>query len=108
MKLMTKEIEKQLAKYPLYSQGGKGKDATVVAKFFLPIGYWTWYIMEAEGDTLFGICVSGKEQAEYGYFSLKELEELRVTKFRFGVERDIYFKPTKLKDIDDPNIRMFV
>ncbi len=35
MKLITKQLEKELAKYPLYSQDGKVKDAVVVCKFFL-------------------------------------------------------------------------
>lgn len=34
MKLLTKAIEKQLAKYPIYSQDGKGGKAQVICKFF--------------------------------------------------------------------------
>lgn len=36
MKLLTKAIEKQLAKYPIYSQDGKGGKAQVICKFFNP------------------------------------------------------------------------
>ena len=34
MKLITKSIEKELAKYPLYSQDSKGDNAIAVCKFF--------------------------------------------------------------------------
>lgn len=48
MKLITKALEKTFAKYPLYSQDGKGNDAVVIAKFFLPGSGFTWYVTEAE------------------------------------------------------------
>lgn len=48
MKLLTKAIEKQLAKYPIYSQDGKGGKAQVICKFFNPCGSQTWYILEGE------------------------------------------------------------
>lgn len=47
MKLITKEIANRLAKYPIYSQDGKKKDATIVCKFFL--ASYTWYVLEANG-----------------------------------------------------------
>ena len=70
MKLITKSIEKELAKYPLYSQDSKGDNAIAVCKFFLQ-GY-TWYVLEAEknGDDyeFFGITVG--QFTEFGYFTL--------------------------------------
>lgn len=48
MKLLTKQIEKQLANYPLYSQDDKGGDAKIICKFFNPCGSQTWYILEGE------------------------------------------------------------
>lgn len=97
MKLITKQIENRLSKYPLYSQDGKGDDATIVCKFFL--ANWTWYVLEAKkeanGDYLFyGIVENGCER-EHGYFRLSELESLRL----WGcvkVERDMYFDPIKV------------
>lgn len=99
MKLITKKIENELAKYPLYSQDGKGKDAIVVCKFFLQ-GY-TWYVLEAQKNgndyEFFGI-VDGQEK-EYGYFTLSQLQQVRG-RWGLTVERDMYFKPTKVRDID--------
>ena len=34
MKLITKAIENQIKKYPLYSQDGLGENAKVIVKFF--------------------------------------------------------------------------
>lgn len=48
MKLITKQIEKQLAKYPLYSQDGKGGETRVICKFFQTNGAYTWYVTEGE------------------------------------------------------------
>lgn len=66
MKLMTKKIEKVLAKYPLYSQEGMEEKATVVVKYFTPDSSYTWYVTEgsrtADGDwTLFGLVFNGRE-----------------------------------------------
>ncbi len=110
MKLITKKIEKLLAKYPIHSQEGKGKEAVVLVKFFLPEGAWTWYIMEADedGDTLFGICVSGPSEAEYGYFSLQELQSIRSPRFRLPIERDLCFNPKKIEDIKDSNLKILL
>ncbi len=101
MKLMTKELEKTIAKYPLYSQDGK-EDKIAIAKFFFPVGGWTWYVLEGEkyNDTdyeFFGYVVG--DFPEFGYFTLSELESINMGGLK--VERDIYFKPCKLKEVVD-------
>ena len=100
---MTKEIEKRLEKFPLNSQEGKGEDAEIVCKFFSPIGAWTWYVLEAnkrdDGDfDMFGIVVNGHGEKEYGYFTLGELKSVKLP-FGLGIERDLYFTPSKVKDV---------
>ena len=97
MKLITKQIENRLSKYPLYSQDGKGDNATIVCKFFL--ANWTWYVLEAKkeanSDYLFYGIVDNGHEREHGYFRLSELESLRL----WGcvkVERDMYFDPIKV------------
>ena len=98
MKLITKQLEREFAKYPLYSQDGKGKDAKVLAKFFLQS--FTWYVLEFDGnDTFFGIVING-DDGEYGYFSLSELQSVRGM-WGLGVERDKYFNPTTIAETSD-------
>lgn len=90
MKLITKEIENKIAKYPLYSQDGKGLKAKVIAKFFNPCGRGTWIATEGEkqpdGTYLFFgyACIY---EWEWGYFTQKELEEYRGP-LGVGIERD--------------------
>ena len=95
MKLLTEEIKKKLPK--LYEQDGKGYDAIAYVKFFTPDSNWTWYVTEFDGkDTFFGL-VDGFEK-ELGYFSLKELQSVKGP-LGLKIERDLYFKPTKIKDL---------
>ena len=89
MRLLTKEIEKKLPK--LYSQK-KVSNPKIIVKFFHPLSTYTWYAYEGErqknGDILFFGMVHGHEK-EIGYFSLKELEEIKVK--GLGIERDKFF-----------------
>ena len=73
-------------------------DATVHAKFFTPDSSWTWYVLEFNpADRLcFGL-VDGLEK-EFGYFSLDELEQVRGP-MGLRIERDLYFEPTPLSEI---------
>lgn len=102
MKLITKEIEKKFEKYPLGSQDGKGEDAEVVVKYFNPCGAGTWLITEGEkqedGDwLLFGYCYICVW--EWGYVSLRELEQVRLP-FGLSIERDLYIvNKSKVKDL---------
>lgn len=92
MELLPEELKNKLPK--LYEQE-KTKDPFVYAKFFFPAGNWTWFVTEGEeeeNDFLFFGYVIGFE-GEWGYFSLKELEGVRVQ--GLSVERDLYFKPDK-------------
>lgn len=101
MKLLTAQIEKKLAKYPIYSQDGKGDDAIVILKFFCPWNNWTWYITEGEkekdGDWVFFGLVKGAEE-EYGYFRLSELQEVKGP-YGLKIERDIHWCECKLKEL---------
>ena len=108
MKLVTKEVEKRLQKYPLYSQDGKKKEAICVVKFFMCGVNYTWYVLEAdlENKVLFGITINSHDEAKYGYTSLSELET--VNNWGLGVERDLHFEPTKLSDIDDDILKKFL
>lgn len=95
MKLLTKELEEILEKYPIGSQDGLGGNAIVIAKFFNPTGIGTWLITEAEktedGDyEMFGYCHLGDDNlAELGYIKLSELEKIKLP-FGLSIERDLY------------------
>ncbi len=104
MKLLTKELREKLP--ALYSQDGKGGEAIVYIKFFLPSGSWTWYategspIKDESGKAVdfhfFGL-VDGNEK-ELGYFSLAELESVKGP-MGLPIERDIHWEPKSLKEI---------
>lgn len=90
MELLPSELRENLPK--LYSQENED-DPTAHAKFFFPAGNWTWFVTEGEqkeNDFLFFGFVIGFV-GEWGYFSLKELEEVEVKGLK--IERDLYFKP---------------
>jgi hypothetical protein len=87
MQLLTKAIRKQAQ--PIGATDGDNQKK-VLAKFFTPWSYWTWYAVEFDGDDLFFGYVEGLE-SEWGYFSLKDLEEIKGP-FGLGVERDIMFE----------------
>ena len=94
MRLMTKALAKKIPK--LYStEKIPVEDKIAVAKYFLPMSRWTWYVVEGEeapdGDWLFFGYVEGLEK-EWGYFH----EPLFA-------ERDLHFKPTKMADITRRN-----
>ena len=68
-------------------------------KLFLADSNWTWYIIEIDkqdNNTCFGF-VDGLEQ-ELGYFTIRELENLR-SQYGLKVELDSSFTPTKLSKI---------
>lgn len=108
MKLLTSEIKKRLGKYPLYSQDGKKGEAKCIAKFFYPMGAWTWYVLEGNPNTdeFFGVVINATGEGEYAYFSVNELQHLKV--HGLGIERDICFHPCQLKDIHDPYLQKFL
>ena len=100
MKLLTKEIRERLPK--LYStEETPLEEKTVVCKFFTPDSNWTWYVLEGmeqqDGNVVFFGWVVGLEK-EYGYFTLRELEEVRGA-FGLPVERDLHFRPRPLKEV---------
>lgn len=120
--LSKKDIDELTAKYPLYSQEDKGGDA--LALYHLFIGSADWYVTEGsrEGDgvTLFGLVNMGGN-VELGYFSLSEMESIKVPvpvhingddengggkmEIFAYIEKDLYFEPTKLKDLKGEHVR---
>ena len=96
MELLTQELIEQIP--PLYEQEGKGENALAYVKLCTPDSNFTWFITEYDADEkmCFGL-IDGFEK-ELGYFSLNEIEQIKGS-MGLKVERDISFRPTKLKDL---------
>lgn len=104
--MWNKPTDKELSSMPAFytTESVSLKEKMIHMHFF--IGGCDWYAVEYDPETqiFFGFAILNNdyEMAEWGYFSLNELGELRV-KF-VEVDRDLHFSPTKAKDIE--NIRM--
>jgi hypothetical protein len=95
MKLLTKEILKQLPKIGETEQ--LGLKAKAIVKFFSPTSSWTWYASEFDGvDQFFGLVDGFKK--ELGYFSLTELQSVKLP-FGLTIERDLYFTPKTFEEL---------
>lgn len=96
MKLLTKELRRQLPQLNTEDDTSLG-DEMVIVKFFTPDAQWTWYATEFDGvDVFFGL-VDGFER-EFGTFSLQELSTLRGP-LGLPIERDMYWTPKTLRQI---------
>ena len=93
--LLPEFIRKRLPKYEDLPESTDTLVAQV--KFFYPDFGWTWYGIAFDGDDLFYGLVDGHE-LEFGDFLLSELIENRG-KFGCAIERDLYFKPTRVRDL---------
>lgn len=98
MKLLTKEIQERIPKLYETEEIEAGEKVAQV-KFFCIANGWTWYVVEYDPkEKLFFGLVEGWG-TEWGYFSLDEFEEIN-RKYPFPViERDLYFEPTKIKNL---------
>ena len=102
MKLITAEIGKRLqCAYKVLENTPNTPlgEQEVIAKFFYPMGSWTWYVLNqdpADTDYLWGI-VKGFE-VEIGSFSLSELEQVGKNSM-LGIERDIHFAPKNAQTV---------
>jgi hypothetical protein len=90
MKLLTKQLEARFKKVGMQNHD---KNPIVIAKFFNPYGIGHWYATEYDHDEkmFYGyVSLFGDSSDEWGYFSLAELESIRVKPFNLGIERDLY------------------
>ena len=99
MKLLTKTVEKMTPAIGDTENIAIG-EKTATARFFNPVGHGTWYMIEMDPKTgeAFGMCHIF--EWELGYFDLTELQSLKLP-MGLGIERDICFQPTKLKEIGE-------
>lgn len=102
MKLITKQIERKLLEYPIYSQDGKGMDTKVIVKFFGGSNY-TWLVTEAEqeGDDwrMYGYMTLNGHDWEWGYFMFSSISKLKFKPFRLPLERDLHTNGMTVKEL---------
>jgi hypothetical protein len=92
MKLFSKEIDKKL--FSQYSKGSDLDNQVVVTKIFNPYGNGRWFLLNSdpqEPDYLWAIVQMG-DVVEMGSVLRSELESVRVSPFRFPLERDLSFR----------------
>ena len=117
-RLLTPELLEALANYPLYTQENR-KVCDLQAVALLRIGNIRWYILEgnAEGDrfTFFALVCGLSDCPELGYTDAGELAGIAVDASRYGlpgilltVERAEDFKPCRLGDIEDEDVKNYV
>lgn len=86
---------------PGFNQSNKS-DPIVHARFFLPNGGLTWWVIEGqiEGTNYSFYGVVDAAEIKLDYFTLDDLEKLRGPS-RSEVTRDNDFKPTLISQIDE-------
>ena len=117
-RLLTSDLLEALANYPLYSQENK-KVCDLYAVALFRIGNIRWYVLEGneEGDrfTFFTLVCGLADCPELGYADAGELAGIAVDASRYGlpgilltVERAEDFKPRRLGDIDNEDVKKYV
>lgn len=99
MKLFTKDIDRKL--FAQYPKGNNLEEQMVVAKIFNPYGKGRWYFLNSDPedpDYLWAIVQMG-QNVEIGSVSRSELENLRISAFRFPLERDLSFRPVNAYEL---------
>lgn len=117
-RLLTPQLLEVLANYPLYAQEHTSIP-DLVAVALLRIGCIRWYVLEgnADGDrfTFFTLVCGMTEITELGYADADELANIVVDASRYGVpglllrvEQVEDFKPCRLADIDDEDVKKYI
>src|SRR5450759_1331336 len=94
MKIIIEDLREKLP--PLYATEGT-PDPLVICRFFLPWSKWLWYAMEFDGEDLFFGYVVG-DVCELGYFSVKELLDIRGP-LGLTLEEDDGFEAVPLSNV---------
>ena len=98
MKLLNQEL---LEKFEKIGDQSEIENPWVICKFFNPTGAGNWYAISYDpiDRIFFGyVSIFRDHNDELGSFSLEEISEYRG-RFGLGIERDLFFKTTKLSEI---------
>lgn len=93
MKLLTDDF---MELFDEHRECSKGNNPTFVAKFYNPVGTQIWYVSDFDSKTK--LCygyVTGMLDNKWGYFSIEELEAIRLP-YGKHIERDDYFDVVNL------------
>ena len=90
MKLLTKPIIKKAQAQYKHSSDLDNQD--IVAKFFNPMGSWTWYLMNLHEDKDYAWGIVDGNAVEMGSWLMSELLGL-------GIERDIHFRSVPASEL---------
>jgi hypothetical protein len=100
--MWAKPTKKDLAGIPaLYStEDVKTGDKIVHAHFFVAsCDWWAVEFDHEDGDTFFGFaCLGDPDMAEWGYFSLSELEEIKIRGI-FEVDFDKHWHKRLVREV---------
>jgi hypothetical protein len=100
--MWNKPTQQELAKLPAFytTENVPLKDKVIRMHFF--VGGCDWYAVEYDPDSqmFFGFVILNNdlEMSEWGYFSLEELDEIRITFIQ--VDRDLFWAPRKAIEVD--------
>lgn len=107
MKLITKQLEKTIPK--LYStENTPTQEKKVYIHYFIPLLNWDWWICEydKEEKLFFGYAnLNDPQNAEWGYVSLTELEDISEAYPACQVERELNFQPTIISQIQHESLK---
>jgi hypothetical protein len=100
--MWNKPTEKQLASLPLlYStEDVEEEDKIIQMHFFLGASDWWAVEYSPDDQRFFGFVIlnGDMQNAEWGYFSLVELCEVKVNKF-MEVDREIHWRPQQARNV---------
>ncbi|MDN4754213.1 N-6 DNA methylase [Porphyromonadaceae bacterium W3.11] len=98
--LMPKPLQKQIPKLYATEKIKLLGDKVAYGRYFFPMGAYTSYILEYDPkeEIGFGLTTMGYGW-ELGYMSLAEMREVKVR--GLGIERDLYFEPKPLHQIEE-------
>ncbi len=97
--MWNKPSQEQLGKVPrLYQTENVELEDKIIAMHFF-IGGCDWYVAEYDGeDIFFGfVNLNDPQNAEWGYFSLKELDEINIKGIE--VDNDLHWQLKRFSEI---------
>lgn len=96
MILITSEIEHQLQEQ--FEKGSDLHSQKVICKIFNPYGEGEWYLLNQDPeDPEYIWCIARNPYLEIGSICKSELENIRISKHKLPLERDLFFEQVNAK-----------